>query len=126
MKFKLDENFGARTQQVFKDASHEVHTVVEESLQGASDEDVYETCRAEQFCLVTLDLDFADVTRFPPDRAGGIAVIRVPRNPSLSLLEQLVRQFLQAVAQMPVATNLWIVEVGRVRVHQKESDERSG
>lgn len=38
--------------------------------------------------MVTLDLDFSDVTRFPPAQANGIVVIRVPRNPSLTLLQQ--------------------------------------
>jgi hypothetical protein len=52
-------------------------------------------CRFEQRCLVTLDLDFADTIRFQPVQGAGIAVIRLPRNPSLPLLEQLVRQFLE-------------------------------
>ena len=123
MRFKFDENFGTRTQHIFKDAGHDVQTVREESLQGASDRYLYEVCCAEQRCLVTLDLDFADVTRFPPERTGGIAVIRVPRNPSLPLLERLVRQLLHAVDQMSVEKELWIVEVGRVRIHQTDSGE---
>ncbi len=119
MKFKLDENFGGRTQRIFVTAGHDVQTVRDESLQGASDQQLYAVCCAEQRCLVTLDLDFANVTRFLPKKASGIVVIRVPRNPSLTLLERLVRQFLQAVAQMSIEKKLWIVEVGRVRVHQK-------
>jgi predicted nuclease of predicted toxin-antitoxin system len=123
MRFKLDENFGTRTQRIFKDAGHDVQTVREESLQGASDLHLYDTCCVEQRCLVTLDLDFADVTRFPPEKTGGIAVIRVPRNPSLPLLERLVRQFLHSVEQMSVEKKLWIVEVGRVRIHQTDRGE---
>jgi predicted nuclease of predicted toxin-antitoxin system len=80
-------------------------------------------CCSEQRCLVTLDLDFADVMRFPPAKGHGIVVIRIPRNPSLRLLEQLVRQFLQALTQMSVEKRLWIVKVGRIRVHQSETDE---
>ena len=121
MKFKLDENFGGRTQRIFVAAGHDVQTVRDESLQGASDQQLYDLCCAEQRCLVTLDLDFAYVTRFSPKKASGIVVIRVPRNPSLALLERLVRQFLQAAAQMTVEKNLWIVEVGRIRVHQSET-----
>jgi len=119
MKFKLDENFGGRTQRIFAAAGHDVQTVRDEFLQGASDQHLYAVCCAEQRCLITLDLDFADVTRFPPEKASGIVVIRVPRNPSLALLEKLIRQFLQATAQMPVEESLWIVEIGRIRVHQK-------
>jgi predicted nuclease of predicted toxin-antitoxin system len=118
MKFKLDENFGTRTQHIFRESGHDVDSVRDESLQGTPDLRLYQVCCEEKRCLVTLDLDFADVTRFPPDKAGGIVVIRVPRNPSLELLERLVRQFLQAAKRESVENRLWIVEVDRIRVHQ--------
>ena len=65
MKFKLDENFGTRPQRIFRDAGYDVATVREEELQGSTDLRIYEVCRSENRCLVTLDLDFADVVRFP-------------------------------------------------------------
>lgn len=123
MKFKLDENFGTRIQQFFHAAGHDVQTVHNQELQGCSDLRLYEVCCIEQRCLLTFDLDFADVTRFPPAQTNGIVVIRVPRNPSLSLLELLVRQLLQAITQMSVEKKLWIVEIGRIRIHQSEKDE---
>lgn len=122
MKFKLDENFGTRTQQLFKAAGHEVQTVRDQGIQGCSDQHLYEVCCSEKYCLVTLDLDFADVIRFPPTEASGIIVIRVRRNPSLELLEQLVRQFLRALTQISVESKLWIVEPGRIRIHQSETN----
>ena len=123
MKVKLDENFGTRTRRLFQAVDHDVCTVRDEGLQGRSDQRLYDTCCVEGRCLVTLDLDFADVTRFLPAETNGIAIIRVPRNPSLVLLERLTRQFLQALTQMPVEKRLWIVKVGRIRVHQPETDE---
>ena len=121
MKFKLDENFGTRTQHLFRTAGHEVVTVREQELQGCSDQQLYEVCGNEQRCLVTLDLDFADITRFPPTSSSGIIVIRVPRNPSLALLEQLAQQLLQSLSKMPIEKELWIIEIGRIRIHQSES-----
>jgi predicted nuclease of predicted toxin-antitoxin system len=76
MKFKLDENFGSRTQQLFQAYGHDVQTVRMQGLQGSSDMHLFEVCRVEQRCMVTLDLDFADVLRFPPsltaDRAKAV------------------------------------------------------
>lgn len=120
MKFKLDENFGTRTQQMFRTQGHDVLTVRDQNLQGSADRHLYEICLAEQRCLVTLDLDFSDVLRFPPQQAHGIVVIRVPHNPTLPLLEQLIRQFLNTLETMSVDKKLWIVETGRTRVHQAE------
>jgi len=122
MKFKLDENFGTRTRQIFKEYGHDVETVREQGLTGCSDSRLFDVCCAEQRCLVTLDLDFADVTRFSPSATSGIAVIRVPPNPSLTLLEQLIRQFLQALNQSPIEKSLWIVEVGWIRIHESDED----
>lgn len=122
MKFKLDENFGIRTQKLFQAQGYDIKTVRNQGLQGSSDQRLYEICCVEQCCLVTLDLDFADVTRFPPSRTNGVVVIRVPRNPSLALLEQLVRQFLQTLTQTPVEKKLWVVEIGRIRIHELDTD----
>jgi predicted nuclease of predicted toxin-antitoxin system len=126
MKFKLDENFGKRTQQLFRMTGHDVQTVREERLQGSPDRSICDHCCREQRCLVTLELDFADVIRFPPNQTTGIAVIRVPKNPSLPLLESLIRQFLNALNTTSVNQQLWIIEVGRIRVHQSEADEEAG
>lgn len=122
MRFKLDENLGTRTLRLFRVAGHDVQTVRDEALQGCSDRHLYDVCCAEKRCLVTLDLDFADVTRFLPAKANGIAVIRVPRNPSLALLERMVERFLRALTRMPIEKQLWVVEVERIRVHQSEAE----
>lgn len=52
MKFKLDENFGTRTQYIFENAGHDVETVYQELLQGASDQHLYEVC-----CFLILAVD---------------------------------------------------------------------
>ncbi|MBI5114867.1 DUF5615 family PIN-like protein [Candidatus Poribacteria bacterium] len=125
MKFKLDENLGTQTQALIKAAGHDVQTVRSQKLQGCSDQHLYEACRNEQRCLITLDLDFSDVLHFPPAGGGGIVVVRVPQNPSLPLLEQLVRRFLNTLPHLSVEGKLWIVEIGRIRIHESETDTGS-
>jgi hypothetical protein len=73
--------------------------------------------------LVTLDLDFSDTTRFEPSIGSGIVVIRVPKNPSLELLEKLIKQFFEALEKESIKKKLWIIEVGRIRIHQSENDD---
>ena len=122
MKFKLDENFGSRTVGVFRQLGHDVETVRDEGLQGCSDDNLFALCSQERRCLVTLDLDFADVIRFPPRDAAGIAVVRVPRNPSPDLLSAMIRGLLRALSAHPVEGSLWIVEPGRIRIHQDRDE----
>lgn len=94
----------------------------EERLNGVPGLRLYEVCASERRCLITPDLDFADVVRFPPRTGGGIAVLRPPGSGSLNLLSPLVRTLLTAIERKPITGNLWIVEPGRIRIHGEISE----
>jgi predicted nuclease of predicted toxin-antitoxin system len=124
VKLKLDENLGGSARDELVQAGLDVATVPGQSLASATDESLIEACRAEGRALVTLDLDFANPLRFPPDRCPGIAVLRPPPQISAAALLALVRTLAAALAKESLAGRLWIVEIGRIRVH--ETSEREG
>jgi len=103
VKFKLDENIGTRGAQILAGTGHHVSTVREQSLCGAEDFHLIEVCRAEQHCLVTLDLDFANPLAFVPSRYPGIAVLRLPDKPSHEHLLSLVRTLAAALESESIA-----------------------
>jgi predicted nuclease of predicted toxin-antitoxin system len=115
LKVKLDENLGNRTIELFKDHGHEVATVTDQGLGGASDDELIEACRTEERVLVTLDLDFSNVLRFPPERYDGIVVLRVPHPVELAIIRDRVRVLLAASEGEDLTARLWIVEQDRVR-----------
>ena len=117
MKWKLDENLGSRCTALLSSAGHDVATVAQERLNGAADQALFETCVREGRALLSLDLDFADVVRFPPHGAAGIAVLRLSKRPSLAMLEKLVRDLIRMLNTESITGPLWIVEAGRIRVH---------
>ena len=118
MKFKLDENLGSRTARVFSEFGHDVETVSQERLNGASDDVLFASGAAEGRCLITLDLDFSDIIRFPPQNSPGVAVLRPPQSVSPLLLDELVRNLLTVLQTEIVVGRLWVVEPGRIRVHE--------
>lgn len=75
MKFKLDENLSPTLATQFVCAGHEAHSVLEQALGGASDPRLIEICQREGRPLVTLDLDFANIQRYPPASYCGIMVL---------------------------------------------------
>jgi predicted nuclease of predicted toxin-antitoxin system len=119
MKFKLDQNLGERTRSVFRDAGHDTETIRDEGLSGATDDTIFAHCRAEGRCLVTLDLDFSNVLRYPPYDTPGIIVLKPPRDVSLAVLVTLARQVVHEIERRSVAGSLWIVEPGRIRIRDR-------
>jgi predicted nuclease of predicted toxin-antitoxin system len=75
MKIKLDENIGRRGVELLRAAGHDVMTVLDQDLQGAHDEAVLKVCADEGRVLVTLDHDFGQVLRFPPEHSAGLVIL---------------------------------------------------
>ena len=125
LRFKLDENADPRWREPLVQAGHSVFTVAEESLQGAEDEVIAEVCRKESLCLITADLDYAQLLNYPPERYGGLIILRHP-HPTLAGMVRLVRQVALVLSrgESPVG-HLWIVEPGRIRIHTSFPEEDS-
>jgi predicted nuclease of predicted toxin-antitoxin system len=122
VKLKLDENIGRRGLELLKGSGHNVMTVHEQSLGGAADEELFEVCATEGRALITLDKDFGQVLRFPPERSAGIIVLEIgPRAGPQGILDRL-RDFLAVLETRSVAGELWIVEPGRVRIHLRDGE----
>lgn len=122
MKIKLDENLGNDARKALESAGHDVSTVPAQGLQQALDEDLILQCKREARALVTLDLDFANPLRFQPADYPGIAVLRLPAEPSVRVLSELMQTLVGALEREQLDGRLWIVEIGRLRIHQDDKD----
>ena len=109
MKIKLDEN-------VHGDVAAALAilglTAYEEHLAGRPDTEVSAAVRAENRCLVTFDLDFADPRKFPPQEFAGLVVLRL-RVPTSQLQVERITRFLAEKPQF--AGKLWVLEETRAR-----------
>jgi predicted nuclease of predicted toxin-antitoxin system len=119
MKIKLDENLGELGADHLRAAGHDVSTVVAQKLSGADDVALHETCRAADQVLITLDRDFGEVIRFPPEATPGIVVLDCRGRLSPTMVLTRIREFIAAARDHEVRGHLWIVEPGRVRIHQR-------
>ena len=121
MRIKLDENVDARLASLLRQAGHETKTVREQGLEGTEDPALYHHCISEDHILVTLDLDFSNILLYPPERTKGLVVLRGPDDlfPTLRILTQTL---INALANDTPSGHLWIVEPGRVRVHESASE----
>jgi len=118
MKLKLDENIDPRAKEILVQADHDVLTVQEEALGGVPDEAVAAAVSREGRCLLTLDLDFANVLAYPPERYAGLVVLHHPHPTAIGLLN-LAHQFVISLRSHNPRGQLWIVEPGRLRIHEE-------
>src|SRR5919109_5557718 len=117
MRFKVDENLPIEGAQLFREAGHEVATVLDQHLGGKDDRTVATICQQEARALVTLDLDFADIRTYPPAHYAGMVVLRLRRQDKPHALEVFTR-VIPLLAQEPLAQRLWIVEEHRIRIRE--------
>jgi hypothetical protein len=119
VKFKLDENLRTHGASRWATAGHEVETVRGEGMGGAADDVLFAKCCAEGRVLVTLDHDFGHVLRFPPEDGAGIVILEPgPRTTPARLLAR-IRDLLAALDVHELKGALWIIEPGRVRIHDR-------
>jgi predicted nuclease of predicted toxin-antitoxin system len=120
MRLKLDENLGRAAAGVLQSAGYDVQTVPQQGLSQASDREVIAACRAEQRCLVTLDLDFGNPLVFDPAAYAGIAVLRLPGRPSHQDIVDACRTLVAGLRREDIEGKLWIVQRSRIREYQGE------
>lgn len=115
MLFKVDENLHSEAAELLREAGHDAMTVFDQGLRGHADRQIADVCRNEQRVIVTLDLDFSDIRKFPPTDYAGIIVLRLP-DQSRSSIRRALKQVLPLLTLEPLAGYLWIIEEDRVRI----------
>ncbi len=117
MRLKLDENLSRHLKESLRAFSKDVTTAAEEGLLSQPDPIVAEAARAERRILITLDLEFADLRKYPPGTHPGIILFR-PQTFGPLAVNRLVATFLRDTDLQHLAGCVVIVEPSRVRVRR--------
>lgn len=115
MRFKVDENLPVEAAELLRAAGHDSLTVLDQEMGGRADRNVADAIRDEKRALVTLDLDFADIRAFPPDRYSGLIVLRLSMQDKPRILA-LIDRMIPLLDTEPVSGMLWIVDETAIRI----------
>jgi predicted nuclease of predicted toxin-antitoxin system len=115
MRFKLDENLPREAAKLLAEAGYEAITVTEQGLAGAADEAIHSACLQEKRVLVTLDVGFADIRRYPTKEHSGIIVLR-PQSQDRKRIISAIENVLKMLTAEIVEGHLWVVEETRIRI----------
>lgn len=117
MRFKADENVPARVIRLLHEHGHDVATVPDEGLVGASDARVAGVAASESRAVITLDRGFADVRRYPPGSHPGVFVVHA-RDLRPSVILMLVATFLTEHSFEDFTRCNVVIEPGALRIRR--------
>lgn len=114
MNFKIDENVPPEVLTLLRSALHDAMTVMQQGLSGAPDNEIQRICAEEKRALITCDLDFQNVKRYPPDKSAGIVVLHVKQNKPNILAA--IRRILPFLYEANLRGRTWIVGESSLRI----------
>jgi predicted nuclease of predicted toxin-antitoxin system len=76
LKFLLDENLSSLFIEKIKKKYPGSADIFDIGYDGKDDPDIYEFLKQQKYILITFDLDFSDIRKFPPEFVEGIIVLR--------------------------------------------------
>jgi predicted nuclease of predicted toxin-antitoxin system len=121
IKIKLDESISRHLKQHLQQEGYDVFTAVEEGLLGKSDVEVGAAAKSEKLILFTLDLEFADLRKFPPGTHPGIILFR-PHSMGPLATNRFIVNFVKETDMTALSGCTVIVDPIRVRIRRPPLD----
>lgn len=115
MKILANENVFEPIIEWLRANNCEVISIREIGLSGASDAEIYEKAVKEKLTILTMDKDFSSVIRFPPERCGGIIVVKIYRL-RVNRTTELFAQHFKKLDKTNIAGKLVIITQEGVRI----------
>lgn len=117
--FKVDENLPQAVVDLLRAEGIDARHVLDQGMGGVGDLELAQACAQERRAILTLDLDFADIRRFPPGDHQGILVLRLSRQDRPHVLE-VFQRVLSLLAEHSPQGQLWIIDESGVRVRTQD------
>lgn len=121
-KIKLDENFPPAFLPLFQSEAIDASSVYLQNISGADDNLVFKICQEERRTLVTFDIDFANIIRYPTNNTAGIIVCRIRKKINLSYIRELCVVLVKIISENELSGKLLIVEEHKVRIRKPDED----
>ncbi len=117
MRLKLDENLSRHLKPILSKLRHDVTTAQDENLLSRPDTAVAEAAKAEGRMLLTLDVEFGNLSKYPPGTHPGIVLFR-PRSLGPVSVNRFVEEFVGSTDLPELAGCVVVAEPLRVRVRR--------
>lgn len=117
MKLLADECLYLITTMFLREYGHDVLTIQEAGLVGIRDGEVAELANKEKRTLITGDMHFCNILKFPPENYNGIIVLKIgPDN--TSLVHDNLLNFLDKYTKEKIEQTLVIIDHNKIRIRR--------
>jgi predicted nuclease of predicted toxin-antitoxin system len=115
-RFVIDEDVPRSTGIALMREGYEVKDVRDHGYRGSGDEEIYAFAQKERAVLLTLDLGFSNILKFPLGKHFGIVVARFPNEMAPREINRELVNSLRDLDENDFKGNLIILEPGRIRI----------
>jgi predicted nuclease of predicted toxin-antitoxin system len=119
IKFLIDEDIPRTTAKVLRDRGYEVVDVRDCGLRGEVDAEVFKFAQKENAVLLTGDLGFGNLLRFPVGKHSGVVIAHFPNEISTSELNNQIIKAFDTLTEKDFDRTLIILEPGKIRTRRK-------
>ena len=117
MKLFLDENLSSLHAAKLRFDGHDACAAVEVGLAGATDEQILRFAVDNGRVIVTLDADFANVIRFPPESTLGIIRMKV-HPPTEDRIGKTIQRALSLLRNTDLTGCLAVIDEHKIRIRR--------
>ena len=119
LKFLIDEDMPRSTVKVLKTKGFDSLDVRDCGLRGKSDDEIFKFAKREKAIILTGDMGFGNLLRFPIGSHFGIVIVHFPNEVPTSELNSQIIKALDNLAEAEFKGNLIIIEPGKVRIRRR-------
>jgi predicted nuclease of predicted toxin-antitoxin system len=116
VRFVIDEDMPRSTGVALSTEGYEVKDVRDHGYRGLGDEEIYAFTQREKAVLLTGDLVFSNLLKFPLGQHFGIVVVRFPNELAPREINREIVTSLRVLGENEFKGNLVILEPGRIRI----------
>jgi len=121
-RFVIDEDIPRSTAIFLRKSGYEAIDIRDRGLRGSDDQVIYQFAQENHSVLITGDMHFSNILRFPIGSHFGIVIVHYPNEVSNDEINyQLIERFTH-IRDDDFSGNLIIIEPGKTRIRRKPKD----
>lgn len=115
--FLIDEDLPRNLAELLRARGHNAQDVRDVELRGQPDSRIFAYALENELALITADIEFAHIHRYPPGTHHGIVLLRFPNEAHADVLRHVTVTALSLLDAKEISGNIVVVEPGQIRIH---------